>query len=85
MAVKIRLARIGKKNAPIYRIVAIDSTKNRDGRFLEDLGTYNPKTKQMVQYHKDRIDYWLSCGAIPSDTFIRLKKTFSQKQTPSAS
>ena len=44
MAVKIRLSQIGKKNAPFYRIVAIDSRKKRDGKFLEDLGTYNPLT-----------------------------------------
>ena len=72
MAVKIRFARIGKKHAPIYRIIAIDSRKSRDGMFLENLGTYNPKTKQVVQFHDDRVAYWLSVGAIPSDVVARL-------------
>lgn len=72
MAVKIRFARIGKKHAPIYRIVAVDSRKKRDGEFLENLGTYNPKTKQIVQMHDDRIAHWLSVGAIPTDVVARL-------------
>ncbi len=72
MAVKIRFARIGKKHAPMYRIVAIDSRKSRDGMFLENLGTYNPKTKQIVQFHDDRIAHWLSVGAIPSEVVARL-------------
>ncbi|MBI2345213.1 30S ribosomal protein S16 [Candidatus Dependentiae bacterium] len=72
MAVKIRFARIGKKHAPIYKIVAIDSRKKRDGMFLEDLGTYNPKTKQIVQFHDDRLAYWMSVGATPTDAVARL-------------
>ena len=81
MAVKIRFARIGKKHAPIYKIVAIDSRRKRDGMFLEDLGTYNPKTKQIVQFHNDRVTYWLSVGAIPTDAVPRLI-AIKQKQTP---
>ena len=72
MAVKIRFARIGKKHAPIYRIVAIDSRRKRDGMFLENLGTYNPKTKQIVQFHDDRVAHWISVGAIPTDAVGRL-------------
>lgn len=72
MAVKIRFARVGKKHAPIYKIVAIDSRRKRDGMFLEDLGTYNPKTKQIVQFHEDRVAYWMSVGAIPTDSVARL-------------
>ena len=72
MAVKIRFARIGKKHAPIYRIVAIDSRRKRDGMFLENLGTYNPKTKQIVQLHDDRVAHWISVGAIPTDAVARL-------------
>jgi small subunit ribosomal protein S16 len=72
MAVKIRFARIGKKHAPVYKIVAIDSRRKRDGMFLEDLGTYNPKTKQIVQFHDDRVAHWISVGAIPTDSVARL-------------
>ncbi len=81
MAVKIRFARIGKKHAPIYRIVAIDAQRKRDGKFLENLGTYNPKTKQIVQLHEDRVAYWMSVGAIPTDVVARLIKIKS-KQSP---
>lgn len=81
MAVKIRFARIGKKHAPIYRIVAIDSRRKRDGMFLENLGTYDPKTKQLVQFHDDRIAYWVSVGAEITEPVVRLMKIRS-KQTP---
>ena len=81
MAVKIRFARIGKKHAPIYRIVAIDSRRKRDGMFLENLGTYDPKTKQLVQFHDDRIAYWVSVGAEITDAVVRLMKIKS-KQNP---
>ena len=74
MAVKIRLARIGKKNAPMYRIVAIDSRKPRDGEFLENLGTYNPLTGELLQFHRDRIDYWVSKGAVKTEVIKRLYK-----------
>lgn len=79
MAVKIRLSRIGTKNAPIYRIVAVDSRKKRDGACLENLGTYNPLKKELVQFHADRVDHWLSQGAQISSTVLRLKK-LHQKQ-----
>jgi small subunit ribosomal protein S16 len=74
MAVKIRMARVGKKNAPYFRIVAVDSRKKRDGACIEDLGTYNPITGKMIQFHKDRIDAWIAQGATPSDTVKRLYK-----------
>ena len=80
MAVKIRFTRIGKKHAPVYRIVAIDSRKKRDGKFLENLGTYNPMTKEIIQFHMDRINYWISVGAIVTDSVDRLIK-IKQKQT----
>jgi small subunit ribosomal protein S16 len=79
MAVKIRFSRIGKKNAPMYRIVAVDERKKRDGAFLEDLGTYNPKTHQILQFHEERIDHWVSQGAIMTDSVRRIKK-LHQKQ-----
>lgn len=80
MAVKIRFTRIGKKHAPVYRIVATDSRRKRDGKCLENLGTYNPMTKEIVQFHADRIDYWISVGAIVTDSVQRLLN-IKQKQT----
>ena len=74
MAVKIRFARIGKKHAPVYRVVAVDSRKKRDGKYLENLGTYNPLTKEIVQFHDDRVAYWISVGAIVADSVQRLMK-----------
>jgi small subunit ribosomal protein S16 len=68
--VKLRLMRGGKKKKPIYRIVAAHSTFKRDGRFLENVGTYNPSldvTKQ-VTVKEDRVLYWLQNGAEPTDT-----------------
>ncbi len=72
MAVKIRFARIGKKHAPVYRIVAIDSRRKRDGKYLENLGTYNPMTKQIIQFHVERIQHWISVGAVVTDSVQRL-------------
>lgn len=74
MAVKIRLSRIGKKNSPVWRIVAIDSRKKRDGAFLENLGTYNPLTKKLVQFHSEELMAWVSKGAICSETVTKLVK-----------
>ncbi len=74
MAVKIRLSRIGKKNSPIWRIVAIDSRKKRDGAFLENLGTYNPITKTLVQFHSEQLMNWVAKGAICSETVTKLVK-----------
>jgi small subunit ribosomal protein S16 len=73
MAVRIRLSRIGKKHAPFYRIVAVDGRKKRDGAFLEDLGTYDGIKTELVRFEPDRIDYWVSQGAIPSDAVKRLQ------------
>jgi len=74
MAVKIRLSRIGKKGAPFYRIVAVDERRKRDGISLEVLGTYNPLKGELVQFHQERIDFWLGQGAIPTDAVKRLQK-----------
>lgn len=73
MAVKLRLTRVGKRNMPLYRLVAIDEHKKRDGRAIEILGSYNPtqKTNQII-VKRDRLDYWLSVGAKPSDTVKHL-------------
>lgn len=69
MAVHIRLRRMGKKKRPFYRIVAADSRRARDGRFLEVLGTYNPIAQPAVlSVKEERLSYWLNNGAEPSDT-----------------
>jgi len=69
MAVKIRLKRIGAKNAPAYRIVVADSRSPRDGRFIEELGSYDPKKKtDTFKLDVERARYWISKGAQPSET-----------------
>ena len=77
MSVKIRLARRGTKKKPFYRVVVADSKAPRDGKFIEVVGTYNPITKPAeIVLEEEKIKYWLSKGAIPSDTvnsFIKKK------------
>ena len=69
MATRIRLARFGTKKVPFYRIVVADGDAPRDGRFIEQIGTYDPKMeKDKVKIKEDRIKYWLSQGAKPSVT-----------------
>jgi small subunit ribosomal protein S16 len=76
--VSIRLARIGKKKKPFYRVVVIEKTRPRNGRTLEVVGTYDPLQKPAAILLKaERIKYWLGCGAQPSDTvrsFLRAQK-----------
>ena len=75
MAVKIRLARHGTKKRPIYRVVVADSESPRDGRFLEMVGTYNPlPNPAAVSLKKERVQYWMEQGAIPTDTVKSLLK-----------
>ncbi len=67
--VKLRLKRMGKKGSPFYRIVAADSRSPRDGRFIEELGTYNPIAKEnQVTLDEEKVMKWLKNGAKPSDT-----------------
>lgn len=67
--VKLRLKRMGKKGAPFYRIVAADSRSPRDGRFIEQIGTYNPtKAEEKVTLDKELAKKWLINGAQPTDT-----------------
>ncbi len=69
MAVKIRLKRMGAKKSPFYRVVVADSRAPRDGRFVEEIGIYNPLTNPaQIQIKEDRALYWLQVGAQPSDT-----------------
>jgi small subunit ribosomal protein S16 len=65
----IRLARIGKKKHPYYRVVVTEKTRPRNGRFVEIVGTYNPQTKPAaVQLDSERVAYWIGKGAQPSET-----------------
>ncbi|OGO26177.1 MAG: 30S ribosomal protein S16 [Chloroflexi bacterium RBG_16_54_11] len=74
--VRIRLRRVGAKKQPSYRLVAADIEHPRDGRFLEILGFYNPRTKpETIELHEDRIYDWISHGAQPSQSVTRLFKT----------
>ena len=73
MAVKIRLARAGAKKAPFYRVVAADSRAPRDGRFIEILGRYNPRTDpSTIELDVEKIDAWIAKGATPSETVAKL-------------
>ena len=75
MAISLRLSRGGAKKRPYYRIVAADSRRARDGKYLEQIGTYNPMLakddENRVNLNEDRIRYWLSVGATPSDRVHR--------------
>ena len=75
MAVKMRLKRMGQKKAPFYRIVVADSRSPRDGRFIEEIGTYDP-TKDPTEYrvNEELAKKWLANGAQPTDTVSRIFK-----------
>ncbi len=76
MAVKLRLARVGSKKNPIYRIVAADERSPRDGKFLEIVGRYNPQTDpSTIEIDEAKAKRWLSNGAQPTDAVKRLLKT----------
>ncbi len=75
MAVKIRLRRIGKKKAPIYRVIVADSRAPRDGRFIEEIGSYDPNVEPAkVVINEELAKKWLSNGAQPTETVGRLFK-----------
>ena len=75
MAVKIRLRRMGAKKAPFYRIVVADSRYPRDGRFIEEIGTYNPlENPPAVKIDADKATVWIKNGAQPTDTVKALLK-----------
>ena len=67
--VKLRLRRVGNRNRPVYRVVVADQRSPRDGKFIEEIGTYNPLQKDNnFRLDLERVDYWLGVGAQPSDT-----------------
>ena len=75
MAVKIRLRRMGAKKQPFYRIVVADSRYPRDGRFIEEIGYYNPLTDPSdVKVDAEKVEKWLKNGAQPTDTVKRILK-----------
>ncbi len=75
MAVKIRLRRMGAKKAPYYRVVVADSRYPRDGRFIEEIGTYNPLTQPSTfTVDGEKVKQWISNGAQPTDTVKSLLK-----------
>ncbi|MFH0980986.1 MAG: 30S ribosomal protein S16 [Planctomycetota bacterium] len=77
MAVRLRLKRFGRRHRPFYRLTAMDSRRTRDGRALEELGYYDPlakATEKQVSLKRERIEYWLSVGAQPTETVRDLLK-----------
>jgi small subunit ribosomal protein S16 len=77
MATRIRLRRVGRKKLPLYRIVVADQESPRDGRFIEIIGTYNPKgttPAEKIQVDADKARQWIRQGATPSDTVQSLLK-----------
>lgn len=79
MAVKIRLRRMGAKKAPFYRVVVADSRYPRDGRFIEEIGTYDPTTKPAkIDINVEQANKWIKNGAQPTDVVKRLLKESEQ-------
>jgi small subunit ribosomal protein S16 len=75
MSVKIRMKRVGAKNTPVFRIVVADSRSPRDGKFIEEIGTYQPLQKgDNFKLDLERANYWVSKGAQPSDTVASFLK-----------
>jgi len=81
LSVKIRLTRTGKKKEPYYRIVVTDSRSPRDGKFIENIGTYDPKTEpSSINLDKEKALDWLKKGAKPSDTVKKIFNIVNLKQ-----
>ena len=84
MSVKIRMKRVGTKNTPVFRIVVADSRSPRDGKFIEEIGSYQPlKQGENYTLKLDRAEYWISQGAQPSDTVASFIKKLG-KAAPAA-
>ena len=80
MAVKIRLRRMGAKKAPFYRIVVADSRYPRDGRFIEEIGTYDPtKNPSVINVDVEKANKWIANGAQPTDTVKKILKLSESK------
>lgn len=84
MAVRIRMKKLGRKHRPYYRICAMDIRRPRDGRVLEELGTYDPlvpDTDARAVFNSERVAYWISVGATPSDNVKVLIKKYGANGT----
>ena len=81
--VRLRLARAGTRNRPFYHVVACDQRKKRDGRFLENVGYYDP-LKENLHLDGDRLTHWIQKGARPTDTVLRLLKTAKRAASAAA-
>lgn len=83
MAVRIRMKRVGAKNAPYFRIVVADSRSPRDGKFIEEIGTYQPlKPGENYKLDLERAKHWISKGAQPSETVASFLKKISKAAVP---
>ena len=80
MAVKIRLSLVGKKNAPVYKIVVASAKNKRDGEYLDNIGTYHPSTSHIAQFHADKLEGWIAKGAQMTDTVKRIAKLYKRQQ-----
>ncbi|CVI70248.1 30S ribosomal protein S16 [Clostridiales bacterium CHKCI001] len=75
MAVKMRLKRMGQKKAPFYRVVVADSRSPRDGKFIEEIGTYDPnQDPSVIKINEEAAKKWLATGAQPTETVAKLLK-----------
>jgi small subunit ribosomal protein S16 len=84
MALKIRLQRGGSTHNPVYRVVVAESTSRRDGRFVEIIGSYSPQARgQDMEYQlkMDRVEYWMSVGAKPTDTIRNILRALKRGET----
>ena len=85
MAVRLRLARRGAKKSPFYHVVATDSRNPRDGRFNEEIGTYDPNHKPArIHLKQDRLEHWLKMGARPSATVAQIIKQAKKSAAPAS-
>ncbi|MEY3609303.1 MAG: hypothetical protein RLZZ447_2091 [Verrucomicrobiota bacterium] len=86
MALKIRLTKVGSVHQPLYRVVVAEARSRRDGAAVENLGTYTPKAKgSPVNLNLERVDYWLSKGATPTDTMHAMIKKVRRATAAAAS
>jgi small subunit ribosomal protein S16 len=84
VAVRIRLARFGRRNHPVYRIVVMDSRRPREGKYLDIIGTYDPKRHKIIKFDEEKYNKWVSLGAEVTDrakAIYKLYKKLSAKQT----
>ncbi len=85
MAVVLRLSRAGTHKAPFYHVVATDSRNARDGKYIEDVGTWDPTTRpEKLQLKAERVEHWLKAGAKPSQTVAMLLKKAAKAAKPAA-